>query len=136
MVYALEQIIASYRPDWFVLPEPRGFHQEHRAVAEAAISALRPEGATERFRPPVVVVYEEPSDYWTIGSDAHKPSLFVSIDDEDLDKKCRAMELHVTQARPIPSERSVEAIRGLATLRGAQAGVKYAEAYEVRRCLL
>jgi LmbE family N-acetylglucosaminyl deacetylase len=136
LVSDIEDHIQRFMPDMVIMPEPGGFHQDHRAIAEAAIAALRPNGGTFNFRPPIVAVYEEPSDYWTLETEQHHPILYVTLTDEDIERKCQAMRAHLSQDRPHPSERSVEAIRALAVLRGAQAGVPLAEAYEVRRWLI
>ena len=110
--------------------------QDHRTMSHAAMAALRPNGGTFTYRPPIVAVYEEPSDYWTLETEQHHPILYVTLDQVDIDRKCEAMRNHFSQDRPHPSERSIEALRALATLRGAQAGVPQAEAYEVRRWLI
>lgn len=136
LVTDIESYIQRFMPDLVIMPEPGGFHQDHRAISQAAIAALRPNGGTFNFRPPIVAVYEEPSDYWTLETEQHHPILYVTLTDEDIEHKCQAMRSHISQDRPHPSERSVEAIRALAVLRGAQAGVHLAEAYEVRRWLV
>ena len=135
LVNKVESVIQSYKPSAVLIPEPMGFHQEHRAVAGATMAALRPQGGTGRWMPPFTAVYEEPSDVWTLSTDAHRPTWFVELSAIDLERKIAAMDLHVSQVRPEPSERSSMAISALAMLRGSQAGFKYAEAYEVRRCL-
>jgi len=132
----IEKHIQLFTPDMVIMPEPGGFHQDHRAISAAALAALRPNGGTFNFRPPIVAVYEEPSDYWTLETEQHHPILYVSLDEVDIERKCQAMRSHISQDRPHPSERSVEALRALAVLRGAQAGVPLAEAYEVRRWLV
>jgi len=136
IVTDIEDHIQKFLPDLVIMPEPGGFHQDHRAIAQGALAALRPNGGTFNFRPPIVAVYEEPSDYWTLETEQHHPILYVTLTGEDIERKCQAMKSHLTQDRPHPSERSVEAIRALATLRGAQAGVHLAEAYEVRRWMI
>jgi LmbE family N-acetylglucosaminyl deacetylase len=136
LITDIETYIQRFMPDLVIMPEPGGFHQDHRAISQAAIAALRPNGGTFNFRPPIVAVYEEPSDYWTLETEQHHPILYVTLTDEDIERKCQAMRSHISQDRPHPSERSVEAIRALAVLRGAQAGVHLAEAYEVRRWLV
>jgi LmbE family N-acetylglucosaminyl deacetylase len=136
LITDIETYIQRFMPDLVIMPEPGGFHQDHRAISQAAIAALRPNGGTFNFRPPIVAVYEEPSDYWTLETEQHHPILYVTLTDEDIEHKCQAMRSHISQDRPHPSERSVEAIRALAVLRGAQAGVHLAEAYEVRRWLV
>lgn len=136
LITDIENYVQRFAPDLVIMPEPGGFHQDHRAMSQAAMAALRPNGGTFNFRPPIVAVYEEPSDYWTLETEQHHPILYVTLTDEDIERKCQAMRSHISQDRPHPSERSVEAIESLAVLRGAQAGVHLAEAYEVRRWLV
>lgn len=136
MISAMEEIIRDWEPDWVVIPDPRGFHQEHRFISKAALAAMRPNGGTGWHRPPVVAIYEEPFDSWTLGTDRFYPTLHVSLTADQLDRKCEAMLAHVSQVRPSPSERSPRTLRGMAMLRGGQAGVEFAEAYEVRRWLV
>jgi len=136
IITEIEDRVQRFRPDLVIMPEPGGFNQDHRAISEAALAALRPNGGTFNFRPPMVAVYEEPSDYWTLETEQHHPILYVTLTDEDLERKCQAMRAHISQDRPHPSERGVEAIKALAVLRGAQAGVPLAEAFEVRRWLI
>ena len=136
IIEKIEDHIQRFEPEMVIMPEPGGFHQDHRTLSHAAMAALRPNGGTFTYRPPIVAVYEEPSDYWTLETEQHHPILYVTLDQVDIDRKCEAMRNHFSQDRPHPSERSIEALRALATLRGAQAGVPQAEAYEVRRWLI
>jgi len=46
------------------------------------------------------------------------------------------MKEHVSQDRPIPSERSIEAIKALSVVRGSQIAEKYAESFKIRRWVL
>lgn len=138
LVAFIEDAIQRWRPTALVLPHPDGFHHEHRAMAEAGVAATRPNGATGRHRPPVVAVYEEPFDCWVLTSTQTQfsPSLYVELEDADIAAKCAAMDAHASQVRPSPSERSTQALLSMAGLRGAQAGARYAEAFELRRWFL
>ncbi len=50
-----------------------------------------------------------------------------------LNEKIRAMEIYASELGLFPFPRSHEAIRALATVRGATAGFKAAEAFELLR---
>jgi LmbE family N-acetylglucosaminyl deacetylase len=129
LVRPLEKIIDFLTPDLILFPNPQHFHQEHRAAAHATLAATRPSGATGRWRPPICAIYEEIGDYWSCSPTNWQPNVFVALGHEDIDNKCRAMACHKSQDRPVPSERSTEALQSLARLRGAQAGFDFAEAY-------
>ncbi len=132
MVAEIEQVIGVDEPDIVVMPHYGHAHQEHRATANAVLAACRPNSGSDRFRPPVVLVAEQPNDVWSLGE---RPRIQWSIEltPEDLQAKIDAVLCHSSQVRPAPSERSIDAIRSLAALRGSQVGSPLAEAYEVVR---
>lgn len=131
----LTALLDLYQPEAVAFPDSGATHQDHRKCAEAGIVSCRPTGGTERWRPPLVLTYEETADVWPPRSTG-LPSLSVSLDPGDVDFKIAAMTAHQSQVRCFPSERSEEAIRALARVRGAQAGVTDAEAFGVLRCLV
>jgi LmbE family N-acetylglucosaminyl deacetylase len=62
-------------------------------------------------------------------SDSFKPNTFVEVGDM-LDLKLEALACYRNVMRDYPHSRSVEALRGLAAMRGAQAGLDRAEAFQ------
>lgn len=130
----LEEAFEEFQPTCVLLPDPGGFHQEHRYMAEAVMAALRPSGGTGRWRPQVVATFEEPTDVWRI-AEPMRHTWYVSLEDCDVQAKRDSLAEHVSQNRNWPSERSGQALEALARLRGAQAGVDYAEAFTVLRWL-
>jgi LmbE family N-acetylglucosaminyl deacetylase len=132
LVRPMENILDEIRPTALVMPSPMSFHQEHRATANAVLAATRPSGSTGRHRPDLIACYEEIPDYWSLTGDSPRVNWFVELSGDMLADKTSAMKAHQSQDRPSPSERSYHALHSLATMRGAQAGTQYAEAYEVR----
>ena len=59
-----------------------------------------------------------------------RANLFCPISRAFLERKIEALERYEGVLRPFPHSRSPEVIRGLAALRGAQAGVEHAEGFE------
>jgi len=132
LVRHVERCIETVRPVNIFYPTYDSFHQEHRAVSTAVTAAIRPSGATGRWRPSLAAIYEAPFDSWTLSGSQIKPTLYFELNQHDIDNKVEGMNIHASQTRPSPSERSTESIMGLAALRGAQSGTKWAEAYELR----
>ena len=58
--------------------------------------------------------------------------MFVDVT-EFFGKKIKAMDIYASEVGDFPFPRSYEAIRALATLRGAASGFKAAEAFELLR---
>ena len=58
------------------------------------------------------------------------PNTYIEVGKEGIQRKIDALSQYRGVMRPYPHPRSDEALLGLAAYRGAQAGVKYAEAFE------
>jgi LmbE family N-acetylglucosaminyl deacetylase len=123
--------VRAVEPTVVLLPSPLSYNQDHRAVAEATLTALRP-ACGERTAPTVVAIFEEVADQWTPRGST-PPNLFIDLDATHLDDKITAMRCYASQVRPHPHTRSLEALRTMAVVRGAHSGVAYAEAYHCVR---
>lgn len=125
--------LTSLRPTAVIIPSMTSYNQDHRAVAAAAMTALRPIVADLRHNPTTVLAFEQLADSWTPSATVPNPSLHVELDEAHLDAKIGAMELYASQCRESPHTRSSDAMRALATLRGCQTGVRFAEAFHCLR---
>ncbi len=124
--------LAEVRPTVVAIPDLTSYNQDHRAVARAAVTALRPGPATDRHRPAVVLAYEEVADGWS--AEAVPPRNFhVAVDPADLDHKIEGLRRYASQWRAHPHTRSEKALRALAAVRGVQCGADLAEAYHCLR---
>lgn len=124
--------IAALEPTVVLLPHGSSYNQDHRRTAQAAITALRPTDATVRHQPDLVLAYEQVADGWTTDP-LPPPAVFVELTDADLEQKIKALSLYASQHREHPSSRSGAALRSLAVVRGAQAGMPLAEAFHCLR---
>jgi hypothetical protein len=69
---------------------------------------------------------------WTFPSgNAFRADSFAELGEENLKKKLRALEAYRGVMRDFPHPRSREIVTGLAAFRGGQAGMKYAEAFQI-----
>jgi len=68
---------------------------------------------------------------WSFADAANRftPNVFIEID-EWVDKKVAALACYRNVMRPYPHPRSREVLESLANLRGAQAGLNRAEAFQ------
>ena len=120
----LERCIAEIRPATALIAQP-SYNQDHRAAYDAALVALRPHD--RNWFVPNVLVYEQPdSVLWKHGAEA-QPNWFRPVSIED---KLHSYSLYASQVR---GHRSPDLVRALARLRGAQAGMEYAEGFTVLR---
>ncbi|WP_040781604.1 PIG-L deacetylase family protein [Nocardia pneumoniae] len=122
----------TLKPSVVLAPDPTSYNQDHQAVASAVLTALRPGPDAFRHQPTAVLTYEEAADSWS-AQPALVRNVFVELAADDVDRKVATMALHASQWREHPHTRSKEALRGLAVLRGAQSGYRYAEAFHLLR---
>lgn len=126
--------LRSVEPTVVLTPSPISYNQDHRVVAEATLTALRPLQVNGRRPPALVALYEEVADQWRWQADV-APNLFVELDEAQLAAKLDAMRAYASQVRPHPHTRSLEALANMAVVRGAHSGLASAEAYRTVRVL-
>ncbi|MBE3011308.1 PIG-L family deacetylase [Microbispora sp. NEAU-D428] len=124
--------ISEVRPSVVLLPEISSYNQDHKAVAHAGITALRPGPRSDRHQPSVVLMYEEVADGWS-GESISPRNFHVGIEQADMDQKIEGLRLYTSQWRSHPHTRSEEALRALAAVRGVQCGHELAEAFNCLR---
>jgi LmbE family N-acetylglucosaminyl deacetylase len=124
LIPEFERVINEVKPDELYIPVP-SYNQDHRAVYEAALTALRPHDIN--FFVKRVLVYEQIQDLWNHNYHSFCPTFFRIL---DIDKKIKIYNLMQSQVRAF---RNNNMLKTLAELRGIQANIKYAEAFEVIR---
>jgi LmbE family N-acetylglucosaminyl deacetylase len=130
----LAELLGAVAPDELYLPFLGDVHLDHQLVFRSAIVAARPgrPGCPAR-----VYAYETLSETnWNAPflTPPFVPNHFVDISGT-LEAKAEAMALYRSQLRPAPHERSLEALRALAALRGATVGLAAAEAFVAVRTI-
>lgn len=131
LVSAISNVFKKFEPEEVFVPHPADVHTDHRIVFDAVASC------TKWFRYPSVkrvLAYETLSETdFSLGiSQVFRPNVFVNIEPY-LDDKLRAMDIYTSELGAFPFPRSHEAIRALASLRGAASGFESAEAFELLR---
>lgn len=107
----------SIRPDLVLIPSSSDTHQDHQVIREEGFRA---------FKRTSLIGYEMPQNNLNFTT-----NMFVRIEEENIQAKIKALKCYESQKeRPYISE---DFIKGLARVRGMQAGCQYAEAYEVIR---
>lgn len=124
LVSPIEAWVENLKPHTVLLP-PLSYNQDHRAVYLAAQVALRPHDRNHFVKR--VLVYEEPETIQTMGAVLFQPNYFQHLNIE------RKEQLYGMYASQVRGHRSVEHVRALATLRGSQANMQFAEAFHVLR---
>ena len=122
LIHKIDAVIAEVEPDIVFLNFWADVHQDHRAAAQAAVSATR--------YIKEVMFYEVPS------TQHFEPDIFVDIGDV-LDKKLELLRTHASQVDRTRVENLsiLESAQACAVFRGFQGRVKFAEGFKAVRML-
>lgn len=132
LTQALERVLGDVRPSIVYTHHGADLNLDHRLVFQAVLTACRPVPGSSVTK---IYTFETMSSTeWSapaIGS-GFQPSRFVDISDE-FETKLSALAAYASEMREFPHPRSIEAVKALALFRGASAGLRAAEAFEVIR---
>jgi LmbE family N-acetylglucosaminyl deacetylase len=135
LVDRFEAALNEHRPELLLIPAAPDYDQDHRAVFDAAVAAARPIAPQfGKWLVPQVLTYEMGKLQWA-AAPLPRFGAFVDIT-AVMETKLEAVRRYATMLRPAPHIRSLDAVRALATLRGAEIGVTHAEAFGVLRTTL
>ncbi len=126
------KLVAAVAPDTLFVPHPGDIHLDHQLAFLSSLVASRP---YEDTYPKSILAYETLSETnWNAPylTPAFTPNVFIDITDT-LESKLAAFALYASQVKPPPHERSMDALRALATLRGATVHRPAAEAFVLVR---
>jgi len=135
LVDRFEAALNEHEPELLLIPAMPDYDQDHRAVFDAGVAAARP--IARRFGKwlvPHVLTYEMAKLQWA-ASPLPRFAAFCDITGV-IETKLESIRRYETMLRPSPHIRSLEGVRALATIRGAEIGVEYAEAFGVLRTTL
>lgn len=135
IVQFIESCIEDFEADAIVTHHPTDTNNDHVITSQAAQAACR----LFQRRPGIpnlklFMYMETPSSTeWSLDSSSNRffPNHYIEIGKEGLETKIKALQAYKGVMRPYPHPRSNEVYEGLASYRGCQAGVKYAEAFEI-----
>jgi LmbE family N-acetylglucosaminyl deacetylase len=129
---ALDEVMREVRPARLFIPFMGDVHLDHQRISHSALVASRPSAS---WTPQAVYAYETLSETnWNAPylCPGFHPNVYLDIS-QHLETKIRAMQSYVSQVKPFPHERSIEALRALALLRGSTVGQTAAEAFVLVR---
>ena len=132
IVQFIEKQIAEFQPHRIFTHHPSDLNDDHKQVNRAALAAARLFQRRRDVRPlEELALMEIPSSTdWSFGEQpGFVPNSFVEIG-AFLDVKIEALRCYRNVMRDYPHPRSPEVLRGLAVIRGAQAGLQLAEAFQ------
>lgn len=135
MVQNVEDAIRHFQPDTVFTQSPGDVNTDHYWTAASCMEAFHLfQRGREKIKPikALYLMEVQSSTDWALNPaiKVFKPNTFIQVSEEAVDAKIKALSVYENVIRPIPHPRSNEALRALPLLRGTQAGVPLAEAFE------
>ena len=134
MVQFVESCIRDWQAEAIITHHPSDVNIDHQETSRAVNAACRLFQRTTGVPQLRRLWYMEvlSSTEWNLNTAARSftPNVFVEVGEDRIGRKLEALAAYKGVMRPYPHPRCDEVIRGLAALRGSQAGVAYAEAFE------
>lgn len=134
LVRFIEAAILKIEPDYIFTHHPNDLNNDHHhtSIACQAAARLFQRQDTKPIKGLFFMEILSSTDWaFTIGSGSFQANSFVEIGPECLQKKIESLGAYKDVLRPFPHPRSPEILKSLAAYRGGQAGMKYAEAFQV-----
>lgn len=126
LVAGFKQVLEEIKPEILLIPYGNDVHSDHRVVFDAVFSC------TKSFRAPwlkavlSMEILSETDQAW--GERGFIPNVFIDVSPY-VDKKVEIMKIYESEMDAAPFPRNEDAIRGLASYRGATAYYGYSEAF-------
>lgn len=131
-IQSISNVMKEVQPELILLPDFNDAHSDHKKVFEWCLAS------SKVFRHPYVktIMTMEILSETDFGrpNNLFVPTLFVDITDQ-MDRKLEALKLYSSELGVSPFPRSIERIKALGVIRGGQAGVQYAEAFRLIKCI-
>ena len=134
LVQFVESCIEDWKAEAIITHHPSDTNNDHVQTSYAVQAASHLFQRRENIPALKELIYMEvpSSTEWSFDSSSNRfiPNYFVEIGSDGVDLKLKALAAYKGVMRNYPHPRSNEALKGLASYRGAQAGCSYAEAFE------
>ncbi len=128
-VHWIEGIIAEVKPYLILTHHRYCTNIDHQYCHEAVVVATRP--VANNHVP--VLCGEVPSSTGYLRPVNWEPNLYIEVTEEDIERKIKAMETYIGEARPDPHPRSKEVLKAMAKVRGSESGFLLAEAFMIQK---
>lgn len=126
----LDRYIEQYRPDEIFI-NYRSRHQDHIKMYDCAMASMR---LKEGYMPKLIALYEYP--FVSDGLDIVRGGKIYHDITDNIDEKVALFNLYASQVKDAPSPLNESGIKSLASIRGLECGMKYAELFYVQKMIL
>lgn len=135
LVQFIENAIIETKATNVFTHHPADLNNDHLQTSLACQAAVRLFQRKQNIAPLQKFLFMEipSSSEWSLNSsmNSFRANTFFEIGNEGINKKIEALSMYRGVMREYPHPRSRESLRGLAAYRGSQAGMNFAEAFEI-----
>ena len=129
---SIEKLKSTIKPDIIYTHSSADLNINHKVVLHAVLTAFRPQ-PHENYTEIRLFEVASATDYGSPSvTGIFEPNLFINVSDT-WEAKEAALQAYISELREYPHSRSLDAIKNLAKIRGNQAGLPMAEAFQVIR---
>lgn len=128
----VSDILNKVKPDTIFLNHFNDSHSDHRVIFDNLRFFMKSFRYNYIKNILMMEIISETDQGLSIINQTFKPNIFINIE-KYFNLKIKASKIYKSQIGNPPFPRSIENIKALATLRGAQSGYKYAEAFMLIR---
>ena len=127
----IEKEILDYNPTTVLTHSINDVNNDHKISFRAVLQATRPVGKIVKNLLSFEILSSSEWNYIEV----FKPNLFVDVT-STIELKINAMHCYTTEQPKYPHPRSDQVIMSLASLRGSQARMQYAEGFQIIRLFI
>lgn len=130
MVETIEAEIKEFKPDYIFTHYEGDLHSDHHITSMVTQQAARLWQRHSEGHKVKGLYFMEVLSSTNWGKNDFKPDTYIEATADDMQCKVQALAVYHNVVRPMPHPRSVDCIKALAILRGADIGYTYAEAFK------
>lgn len=133
LITEIEQLIVKNNIDSVYTTHWGDNHQTHKLCYEAVTAAIRPIGPCKVTKLVTGEIISSTDQAPQTIAHTFTPNIFMELSDEQIDEKIALLKMYEYEYMGDLHPRSERGIKSVASFRGLQAGVKYAEGYYCAR---
>ncbi len=133
LVKFIESAILKTKADIIFTHHPEDLNIDHRFTSYACQAASRLFQRKKGIKKLNSLYFMEilSSTDWSFAqNNSFIPNTFFTFNKATLNRKIKALKIYSNVVRDFPHSRSIETINGLASVRGSQSGLNYAESFQ------
>lgn len=128
LIKQIEVVYNEVKPDVVYICNSNDINTDHQIIHKASLVVCR---SIQNHSPKQVLVYEVPSSTTQSLPKTFQPNYYVSLTEDDINAKCKAMQAYKCELREAPNPRNSRGIKVYAQFRGMECSTMYAECFNL-----